>query len=278
MPAVKLRLWVTARTATWTFTVVGSTAPTPVGRAKPTVTSKSDDRPSSEIGWVGAFATSARSSASPSTLTTGTDSVTRATSKPGASDPTTDGMIGREAVCRFLKTFIVTRTVAGSTSTPRTCVPSWSTGVRRRSWSTSRSPLFTGTIARTDVTRWMSDCAPRTVAVEAAATGGRIETPSGTVPGTTTMFTVRVSSFSRRMDTNAGSDEVTWIRGSADSTSTRTDWACELGVIPDRSTVALKFEGVNVTFAWSAMKYRIWFTTPIWPTTIVPLGWLPGLG
>ena len=59
---------------------------------------------------------------------------------------------------------------------------------------------------------------------------------------------------SRWTDTNAGVTDSTWIRGSADATWTRTDWAAVLGWTLDRSTVALKFAGVIATFAWSATK------------------------
>src|SRR6185369_836418 len=244
IPALNVRLPVTARTKTWTLTCCGATAITPCGRSNATVVSRSLVRPSIEIGPVLAVAMLARSAASPSSETTGTDRLTRATSKPSPRLPTIAGTIGTLAVVRSLKTTIVTRTDEGSTSTPRTGSPSSSTGVSGKSRSMSMPDVSTGTIARTCVTRAMSDWAPRTVAVWIDCTGGLTSRPSGTGPGTTTTCTSFGSIFSSLTDTKAGVADSTWIRGSADSTATRTDWFSGPGWTCARSTCALKLADV----------------------------------
>ena len=78
--------------------------------------------------------------------------------------------------------------------------------------------------------------------------------PSGTVPGTTTTGTTFGSTFSSLTDTKAGVADSTWICGSADSTTTRTDWLSGPGWTCARSTCALKLEEVIVTFDWSVTR------------------------
>src|SRR5258705_13913481 len=170
-------------------------------------------------------------------------------------------------------TTIVTRTDDGSTSTPPTRSPSSSTGESGKSRSMSMPEVSIGTMARTCTTRAMSDSAPRTVAVWIDCCGGLMPRPSGTVPGTTTTGTTFGSTFSSLTDTKAGVAASPWIRGSADSTTTRTDWLSGPGCTWARSTCALKFAELIVTFDWSVTKYWISVTSPSDPMRIVPAGW-----
>jgi hypothetical protein len=74
-------------------------------------------------------------------------------------------------------------------------------------------------------------------------------------------------------DTNSGVEDRTWIRGSAETTTTRTDWLCGPGLTPLRSALAVKFAEVTVTFAWSRIRYRTSLISPRDPITIVFSGW-----
>src|SRR6185503_14541303 len=169
--------------------------------------------------------TSARFAALPSIETVGAESEIRPTSKPGGRVPTMFGVIGTVAVPRSGNTDIWTWTVAGSTSTLGTFSPSSPTGVRVKSRSMSISEDRIDTFARTSVTRAMSVAAPRTVAVLMDGVGLPTASPSGTAPTTMSTGTSFGSTFSRWTDTNAGVADRTWIRGSAEVTWTRTDWA-----------------------------------------------------
>ena len=158
------------------------------------------------------------------------------------------------AVSRSSKTSIETWTVSGSTFTPRTGSPSWSTASNGKSRSIEIPDVSIETLARTDATRAMSDWAPRTVASWIDWVGAWTSSPSGTGPGRTstrTDFDVTCSSLT---ETYSGVAEITWTRGSAESTTTRTDCACGPADSPARSTRALNIAELIVMFVWSATK------------------------
>ena len=92
----------------------------------------SDETPVIGIGAVSTLTGVASWSASPATSAIGGSTVTLAISNPAAGAPFTIGLTGRDRVCWFEKTGMVTLAVAGFTSTVRIALPSPSIGT---SWT-----------------------------------------------------------------------------------------------------------------------------------------------
>ena len=175
------------------------------GRARPR-RSRRPRRPSAGPARCPRVPAAASWSASPATSATCGSTVTDSISKPAAGSPVTIGLTGRVRLLRSEKTGIVTRAVAGVTSTGTSALPSLSTGTSWTSWSTSIPADWIDDVGA-DGSRpvEIDDAAPETVTVSGSTVTSPRVSPSGTGPWTTlTGTSARVSSPSSSTVANCG--------------------------------------------------------------------------